>query len=314
MVTFIVALLLLGVGLLSVALRKTYALVPPHELKRRAANGNALAKTLYRAVAYDTSLWVLLWTTLIVTSAASFSLLATSVVTVLAVLIISAMLWLAFSWLPGTRVSNAATRVTVACTPIVVWLLRHSDPLFRRIGAYLGKHYVPRSNGLYEINDLLDLLDLQSRQPDSRITAEEISLIRQVLGFGELKVSDVVRPRKSVKSVSLGDAIGPVLLDELHASGQSSFPVKKTLRSAEIVGTLYLGDLGIHSTGTVEQYATHAVTYVHADDTLAEVLHMFYQTKQQLFIVLDIEEEYLGVVFLEDILRSLLPGAVDLPS
>lgn len=305
MLTLTFAALLLALALLTVVLRKTYALVPAHELKRQAAAGNDLAKQLYRAVAYGVSLRVLLWIVLALASAGSFVLFTSVLTPLLAVLIVAVALWLAFSWLPSTRVTSFATRLTVSSTAVVVWVLHYSDPLLRRLTGPLVRRYVPSHSGLYELQDLLNLLDLQAKQPDSRITSEEISLIREVLQFGKRKVRDSLRPRAHVKAVALTDAIGPILLDELHASGQTVFPVKKTPRSKEIVASLHLGDVGLHSTGTVEDYASSGVTYIHESDSLADALHAFYQTKRQLFVVINSFEEYVGVITLEDILHTL---------
>lgn len=305
MLIYILTTLLLGLAVISVMLRKTYAVVPAHELKRQAAHGNELARELYRAVSFGLSLRVLLWISLALSAAGGFVLLASVAPGWISVLAIAALLWFSFSWLPSTRVTGISTRITQALTPAVVWLLHKLDPLLYGLARPVTKHYVGGHSGIYELQDLLDLLDLQSQQPDSRITTEEIGLIRQVLTFGDRKVRDVLRPRAKVKSVALGDTVGPVLLDELHASGQTVFPVKKTPRSKEIVASLHLGDVGIHSTGTVEEYVTQGVKYVNEGDSLSDALHEFFQTKQQLFVVIDAHEEYVGVITLEDILFEL---------
>ncbi|HEY1063962.1 MAG TPA: CBS domain-containing protein [Candidatus Saccharimonadales bacterium] len=306
MLSFIVALLLLTLSLLAVILRKVYSLVPAHELKRQAAAGNHLAKELFAAVSYGVSLRVLLWLVLVLASASAFVILAQIFAPLFAILAVALVLWLAFSWLPSSRVTSWSTRLAQKTTPAVVWLLNYLDPLLRRLAEPFIKRYPEGHSGIYEIRDVLDLLDLQSRQPDSRITPEEIELIRQVLQFGDRKVRDVLRPRDQIKSIALNDAIGPIILDELHASGQTVFPVKKSPRSKEIVATLHINDVGLHSKGTVEDYVVPGVTYIHESDSLADALHVFYQTKRQLFVVINSFEEYVGVLTLEDILHTLV--------
>jgi CBS domain containing-hemolysin-like protein len=306
MLTYFFAVFFLAIAILSVVVRKTYAMVPVHELKRQAANDNQLAGTLYRAVGFGASLTALLWIGIVFGSAVGFVLLVSVAPTLLSIIVIAALLWLNFSWLPSTRVSSLSTRVTVFFTPVVVWKLHYLDPILQRFVTLFAKHYRPKHSGVYELQDMLDLLDLQSQQADSRVTSEEIDLMRKVLTFGDKKVRDVLRPREHVKAVALGDTVGPILLDELHASGQAVFPVKKSARSKEIVASLHLADLGIHSTGTVEDYVTSGVKTVDEGDTLASVLHAFYQTKQQLFVVTDQEAEFVGIVTLEDILHVLV--------
>lgn len=306
MLSFIFAVILVLLAITATILRKTYSMVPAHELKRQASGGNSLARELYRAVGYGSSLRVVLWIVTALGGAGGIVLFARVAPGWLGFILVAVTLWLAFSWLPNTRVTGVSTRLTLLATPAVVWLLNYLDPLLRKLSGPILRHHVPRHSGLYELQDLLNLLDLQANQPDSRITTEELALIRQVLQFGDRKVRDALRPRQQIKSVALNDAIGPILLDELHASGQSSFPVKKTARSKEIIGSLQLGDIGIHSKGTVENYYTTGVIYIHESDSLADALHVFYQTKRQLFIVINSFEEYVGVLTLEDIVHQLV--------
>ena len=306
MLTYICIVLFLAIASVCVVLRKSYNLVPAHELKRQAASGNELATVLYRAVSFGVSLRALLWLGILIGSAVGFVLLALNVAAWLSVILIAVLVWLNFAWLPKARVSTISLQITRRLTPIVVWKLQYLDRPLRVTARLVGRFYDQQHSGLYEVQDLLNLLDLQSQQADSRITTEEIALMRQVLSFGDRQVHQVMRPRKDIKSVALTDAIGPVLLDELHASGQSVFPVKKAPRSKEIVASLHLGDLGIHSTGTVQDYAHQGINYVNETDSLADALHAFFQTKQQLFVVIDAEQDYLGILTLEDILHTLI--------
>ncbi len=306
MVTYIIASIFLVLAGLCVVLRKAYAITPVHELKRQAAHGNELARTFYTAVAYGDSLRALLWLVILVGSATCFVLIAANAAVWIAIILTVLGIWFMYIWLPKTRVSSLTIVVARRSTPVVVWILHYLDGPLRFVSKYLARHSRPHHSGLYELQDLLNLLDLQSQQPDSRIATEQIELIRTVSTFGDRKVRDTMRPRKAVRSVSVGDAIGPVLLDELHASGQTVFPVKKSNRSKEIVASLHLGDVGIHSTGTVQDYATQGTAYINESDSLADALHAFFQTKQQLFVVIDSEQEYVGAITLEDILHTLV--------
>lgn len=305
MLEFLAAVVLILVTVTAVILRKTYYFVPFRELKRQAEGGDDLARTLYRAVAYDGSLRTLLWLVIGLSAAGAFVLLAQVAPAWMGFLLIAILLWLTFSWLPGSRLSSPAARLAVTLTPVVVAVLNWTRPLLA-LAERVRQRYTPSHTGLFEKADFLALLDRQSRQPDSRITPEELDLVKHVLSFGDYKVRDTLRPRKLVKAVAAGDAIGPVLLDELHASGQTSFPVKKGPRSETIVGTLHLSDVGIHSTGTVKDHMHEGVTFVHEADSLADALHAFYQTKRQLFVAVNSFEEYVGVITLQDILHQLV--------
>lgn len=306
MLSFLFAVVLLAIAMAGVVLRKTYYFVPPRELKRQAEAGDQVARTLYRAVAYGGSLRALLWLVIAAASAGGFVVLARLAPAWMGFVAVVILLWLAFSWLPNSRVTSLGARLAVWLTPAIAWTLNHVHPLLDAPARRLQGRYAGGHTGLFERQDIIDLLDAQSRQPDSRVTAEEIDLVKHVLNFSDYKVRDVLRPRTQIKSVSAGDAIGPVLLDELHASGQSSFPVKKSARGKEIIGTLHLNDIGIHSSGTVADHMTGGVTYIHESDNLADALHVFYQTKRQLFVVVNSFEEYVGIITMEDILHQLV--------
>jgi CBS domain containing-hemolysin-like protein len=317
MLTFIFAIIILGLAVMSVLARKAFALAPMRELKRRAANGNDLAKDLFRAAGYGMSLTVLLWAVTLLSLAGGSIMLVMSLPGYAAFLVLALVFWFCIVWLPSTHVGKVSVQVARRVTPALAWILQYTDPLLGRISRWSARHFSPKHSGLYELHDLLDLLDLQSKQADSRITTEELELMRNVLKFGDLKVRNSLRPRKTIKSIALDDNVGPILLDELHASGQTSFPVKKTARSKEIVGVLHIGDVGIHSRGKVEDYVNQGVTYIHESDSLADALHVFYQTKHQLFVVVNSFEEYVGVLTLQDVLQELLnhpPAAEELGS
>ncbi len=75
-----------------------------------------------------------------------------------------------------------------------------------------------------------------------------------------------------VKAVATDEPLGPVIMDELHASGFSRFPVFSGTPDA-IVGTLYLRDL-VQAThgGTIAKLMKPGVAYIHEDQSLHDAL------------------------------------------
>lgn len=307
MILFIVALALAGLALLCIALRKTYAIVPPKELKRQARAGDALAKVLYRAVAYGTSLPLLLWTIIIIATAASFVILSQIVPPFLAFVTEVLIIGYGFVWMPHGDVSQIGVKVVVWLTPAVTWLLSHLQPLFGRIGNWLAAHRpVTLHTGLYEREDFLALLERQRGQEDSRFSGDELSLLAHALTYSEKIVSDVMVPRKVVRSVKADEAIGPIMMGELHDSGHSRFPVYQDSEE-NIVGTLFLRDLvNARKGGHVRNIMDASVFYVHEDYTLEQALHAFLKTKRHMFIVVNGFEEFVGIITIEDILEQVI--------
>ncbi|HSX37048.1 MAG TPA: CBS domain-containing protein [Patescibacteria group bacterium] len=306
MLSFIFALLLLSFSLVGVALRKVYYYLPPKELKRQAEGGDKLAVTLWRAVAYDSSLRLLLWLWIGLTAAGGFVVLARIAPWWLGLFGTALVLWLAFAWFPRrVRLSAPEARLARLATPAVVWLLNYLHPVFEHTLAIIVRRYPQDSHtSLYESEDLLELVERQGIQPDNRISKKQLARAQRALTAHQHKVGDILVPRAQVKAVSDNDTIGLVLLDELHDSGQSSFPVTQG-KTDKIIGTLYAQDLNLQTEGKVRDYMQNDVRYLHEDDSLAQALQAFYKTKHQLFVVVNSFEEYVGIVTLEHVVQQL---------
>ncbi len=310
MTIFIIALILLGLSLFGIAIRKTYNYLPEKELKRQARSGDAVARVLYSAVAYGPSLRVLLGTFIFVTAAAGFVLFARIAPPMLAFFAVLALLAYGFGWMPAARVSDLAARLVVAITPFVTWLLNYVHPLFYKIAHFVEKRrpFTGHSR-LYEREDLVELLVAQRQLPDNRIAPEELDIAVHALTFGDRLVGDITVPRRVVKMVSITDKIGPILMGELHESGHSRFPVYDNREGSQdnLVGILYLRDLvDVKHGGNVEELVQKKVYYVHEDQSLYQVLHAFITTKHHLFVVVNSFEEFVGIVTIEDVLEQVI--------
>lgn len=311
MINVIYAAVCLLLCLGGVVVRKTYFRLPVRELKRRAEHGDKTARTLYKAVAYGNSLRALLWLYIGLAAAAGLILLAREFDVWVSLFIIGPLLWIAFSLVPAGRITGAGTWLTVTITPAVAWALGYLHPILGRgAEAVEGRYTVPEHTKLFERDDLIRLLERQRQQEDSRFTHEELEIAIRALSFDEHLVADVMVPRKKIKTVRADDTVGPILIDELHKSGQARALVREKAKGP-FVGTLRFSRLGIDSKGKVSDLMDPTVYYVHQNDTLAEALHAFFVTNHPVFIVIDNEEDYVGVISVEDILRQLvghLPG------
>lgn len=313
MSTFITAILLLLLALFGIAMRKTYDYLPRKELKRQARAGDKGARVLYRAVAYGPSLRVLLWLYIGVTAAGGFVLLDRSLDSaLLAFVLVVGLLWYGFVWMPTARISTIGARMVMRVTPLVAGVLNYLHPLLLRLSdVFQARRQGTFHTGLYEREDLVELLELQREIPDSRISPQEIDIAIHALTFGERKVGEVLVPRRIVKMVGTNDTIGPVLLDELHASGYSRFPVYEGTMD-RIVGILYLHDLiDIKHGNKVHAVSRKQVFYVHEDESLYQVLHAFLKTKHHLFIVINGFEEFIGIVTIEDVLEQVIGSKIE---
>jgi CBS domain containing-hemolysin-like protein len=307
MIPFILALVLMLVALIAIALQRSYRVYPHKELKRQARTGDPLAKALFRATAYGANLGLLLWVIVVIALIASFALLDKITPAILAFILEVGIVAIGLVFIPSANLTRVGAYLVLWTTPVVVWGLEISRPLFDRLAKFAHNHrHVTFHTGLFEREDLLALLNQQKEQPDSRISHEELDLLVHALTFGEKSVYDCMVPRREVRTVSIEETISPVVIRELHDSGYSRFPVYEGDQD-HFVGTLYLRDLiNLKASGKVRDIMEHAVYYVHEEYPLEQALHAFLKTKHHLFIVVNKFEEYVGVITIEDILEQIL--------
>jgi len=293
--------------LLTMAVRRVYYCVPVKELKRLARERDQVGSTLYKVVAFDGSLAALLWLLAGTFAGVSFALFAMSLPLVLAVIVVMALLWLAFSWVASSFPRSSIVRFTAAISPGLAWILSHAHILLEGPSKLVRNHRrVLDHTGLYEKQDMLELVSQQKTQIDSRITKGDLALIERVLAFSDKSATDILTPRKAVRTVRINETVGPKLMDELHKTGQSSFLVTDE-KAEHIVGSVRLEDLvKARQGGTVKSVADEAVAFVRDDFSLPQLLDAFRATKQSVLAVINNAEEFLGIVTIDNLLSQLV--------
>lgn len=303
---------ILALGFLSsVLLDKAYGALSVKELKKRArGTGDKRTARLYRLAAYGDSLKVFLW---LVggSSAAGLIYMATDYAWWLALVVTLVLLWLVWLGRPLTRTDGLAWRAASLLAPPVAVLVEVLQPLLKRL-SYLsrGLGRVRSHTGLYDKDDLLEFIDSQSRQVDNRMSDQDLKIVKGALTFGDKSVSSVMTPKSKVKMVIASDAIGPHLMDELHASGLGRFPVAKSNVKAsekEIVGTLYLNDLiGHPEGGRVRDVMKKPVYFINESQNLRQALAALIKSQTHLLVVVNNFEEYVGILTIEDVIEQVL--------
>lgn len=315
MVAFILAAGLSVVMLVAIGLNKTYAQVAVKEARRQARRGDETARRLFRPLSYGVDLFALLWAVILASAAGSFVLYTAAVPGWLAFVVIGMMMAVGFWWLPAAPVSSLGGRLAVWLAPGLASVLYYTDPIWRTISRYgSGKATLPAGR-LYEKDDLYELLEWQKQQPDNRIPEAEIESAAQVLRFNDLIVADVTVAKQKLRFVSADDAIGPIMIDELHKSGQDVCLVYAGKKD-NVVGYLNLDDLiQLQHGGMVADAMRSDMVYVHQNYSLYQVWQAFMKTKRHTFLVINDFEELVGVTTVEAILKQLIgdlaPGEFD---
>lgn len=307
MISLIISLILTVLLLAATVLLKTYKSVPLKELKRQARSGDDLASALYKVAAYGRSVDILLWFFIGIVTAALFTFLARHSSPFISVILIAIILWFGFLWLPRSHNTQFGRRLAKVMAPSLHWLIDFIYPILGRVETFINKRRpITLHTGLFTKDDLIDLFEQQREQLDNRISNDELLIARNALIFGEQQVSSVMTPRRVMKTVSSKDSISPVVMEELHKSGHSRFPVYGD-SDDNFVGILFMKDM-IKSKkgGLVKDLMNPNVYYVHDENNLSDVLQAFIKTHNHLFLVVNSFEEIVGLITMEDVIEQIL--------
>lgn len=304
------AILLLVLAFLKcLLLYKTLKALPLAELRRRARSSHDKnTQALYKLLAFQSSLRIFI---LVIggVSAAVLLLLAADISGWLVAILILATSWLLLddrfvvkpgSW--GWKVAGTIARVEL---PVLDFL----QPPLAWLANTIGHPKI--HSGVYEKQDLLELLDRQKNQIDNRLSETELKAARGALTFGDKTVASVMTPRKAVAWVNQDDSISPKLMDELHKTGFGRFPViagSSKPTNPEMLGTLYLSDLlkNLEKTGKVSDIMKPDAHFINESHSLLQALDGFLKSGHHLLIVVNNFEEVVGVLTLEDVLSQIL--------
>lgn len=140
------------------------------------------------------------------------------------------------------------------------------------------------------------------------LTNEEKKRIISSLHFNETTVEQVMTPRSVIDTVYTEDLVGPLMLDELHKTGHSRFPVIDG-DIDHVVGVLYIKELltlNDKKSETAAEAMDAHVFYINEDQTLDKALAAFIKTHHHLFVVVNGYRETAGILTLEDVMEALL--------
>lgn len=143
---------------------------------------------------------------------------------------------------------------------------------------------------------------------DGILGKREKTMIASVMHFDQKVVRDFMTPRAVIDSIDAGELLGPLILDGLHKTGHSQFPVTDG-DIDHVVGMLHIQDLltvAGHKSSRVRTVMEPHVYYIRDDQLLAHALAAYLRTKHHLFIVVNQYRETVGLLSMEDVLEALI--------
>lgn len=271
------------------------------ELKRRAHEGNETA-AVEAKLRRERSLLLALRDVIVALLLVAAILLVGSVYGFGAALVLGWVDVLAVEALSGRLfLRRLAEKFASRHQPQLWNVARHLRPVLRLLHDGTEPHYAA---GFASKDEFLHLLQ-SSRDV---LSADELVQIRRALHYKDILIKDVMMPRDDVATIDETDTIGPLLLDMLHKSGQTYFPVIQDDSLDRVLGILWMTDLvppraDVKRLSDVTLRKAH---YLYEGETIDVALHAFLRTRQHLFIVVNEFEETTGAVSIETILQQTI--------
>ena len=222
--------------------------------------------------------------------------------------------WPLFGVVPAFVVALVYRRVAMI-EVVRVGAQRIFDELDGRIVGFIGRHQSVVT--FFGRNDLFgtkssvgsrEELENLIKESSSILSGDEKKLLLNSLHFPERKVEEIMTPRGVIEMIDQREMLGPIVLDQLHKTGHSRFPVIAE-NIDHIVGVLHIRELlslQQKSSQDVKAAMEKKVYYINQSQTLQRALAAFLSTRHHLFIVVNEYRETAGILTLEDCIEALL--------
>lgn len=243
-------------------------------------------------------------------------------------LIVSVLLFVVgvggFGWLIGSLVTLVV---------IIFHVVLGETPFFKRLSGQLVAKYEPFllrctrkvhpiltvSHGdsplaqpVYQAHSRTELAHLID-SAGGLLSTDEQHLMSKSLQFDSVTVAEVMTPKERTVFVDSKELLGPLVLDDLHKTGHSFFPVMSK-GSDKVAGILRIGELVTLDSKrslTVEKAMSPHLEYIQSDQSLRAALRILLSTHQQLLVVRsERHDEMVGIITLYDCLVALFGSSL----
>lgn len=149
-------------------------------------------------------------------------------------------------------------------------------------------------------------------QAHNVLTPSQHKQLKTLLGIEQSVITTRMIRLSDATMVKLSDHIGPLLLSELHNSAYGAFVVYDR-RRANIVGVLDQAVAVSHATigAKVAKVMEERVVYLPRQATLQQAIQTFIETSSPISVIIDDENQPVGVLYVQDILRDLFESTED---
>ena len=229
---------------------------------------------------------------------------------ILNVIVVTSLILLVGEMIPKVYASKKAKSIAVMMAPILKVLIVVFKPLskiFVSSTSFIDKKLVKKTSTI-SLSDLSTAVDIATEEGS---TPEEKNMLKGIATFGEKEVSDIMRPRINMFSVSMDTEFGD-LMTQVVEKGFSRIPVyDKDLD--DVKGMLYVKDLlpYVEEKEFAWQNLLRPVFFVPENKKINDLFQDFRAKKIHIAIVVDEYGGTSGLVTLEDIVEEIVGDISD---
>lgn len=215
----------------------------------------------------------------------------------------------AFSLVAGGLVLSALLTVkTKLLNPLLFAVMSPMDKVVRHYDQKLNKlsNYFLLESGDQKIYKPYDDKEFKKlitslHSSNNLVNKKVLGKIENLFKLQYSSVEDIMIPMAKVVVIDEDDYIGPILLDELHKTSLTIFPVASEGR---IIGSVRLIDMKDHTAKTkVKDFTKSEVNYIKEDESIEGLIEVFVEYKNEQFLVIDAKENIRGVVNIYQVLQ-----------
>lgn len=199
---------------------------------------------------------------------------------------------------------QGSIKIVGLISPLFNFILGFMGPILKNPSKILNKHIkIGPSKSISSKEELVSLLSGQSAE--QYLSDQQRKTTIGALTYADKKVVDVMVPIGVVKTIKADEELSPIVINELHDSGYSRFPVVST--GNNVVGILFMRDAAHIKTNKRVSDVMHTnVHYINEDQALQDALKAFLKTKNHLLVVVNSYEDVVGILTIEDVIEQII--------
>ena len=303
MSSLLLALIFLILATYLILILSAYKFLSVNEYKRRARRTDKEASNVYQVLLYGKQLDLFFWVLIGILTSWSILIMGGHSPIFLTIVFYTAYFGFVYGIIVGQK-TKLGLVTAKKISPAVYKTMSFIQPVLGRVLPLNHQNIIEQK--IYEVEDLLSFLKEQKVAVHNRIDTDVISRAIESILFKEKLVETSMTPIDQVFQVDIKDDIGPILLEELHSSGHSYFPVYEGKKN-NIVGGLYVSDiLEVKKGGKINDHVKKDVFYIHKESSLNDVISAIVKTNQNKFMAIDNTEAIVGLITASDVFRQII--------